>query len=271
MAVAKILFVDDEKNVLRSLQRLLMDDDYDILTASTGEEGLALLDDNPEVPLIISDYRMPGMDGVAFLQQACVKQPDSIRIVLSGFADTASVVAAINDGQIYKFIPKPWNDDDLKVTIEKAVEVYYLHQKNKELAEQLLRSNTELKTLNSGLENLVKERTADLVFQNKALVFSQNILHSLPVAVLGLDCDGLIVQSNKMANEIFAGSGSLAGMSSKAVLPQCLLDLLPQVDPQTLLNERVSVAGGQYLARMSLISPKGTQFGLSVVLVPLSE
>lgn len=272
MTEAKILFVDDEKNVLRSLQRLFMEADYEILTAESGEEGLALLAENPDVVLVVSDYRMPGMDGVEFLRQVCEKQPNSIRIVLSGYADTASVVAAINEGEIYRFIPKPWDDEELKTTIEKALEVGLLHQENKRLSEELLQSNEELKALNRGLEDQVKERVASLVFQNKTLVFSQNILHCLPIGVIGIDSDRLIVQSNKMADKILSQNNcSVAGMSSQTVLPEKIVDLVNHFQPDLEVNESISIKGNHYLVRIALISSKSSQFGTVVVFVPAND
>ncbi len=124
----RILLVDDERNVLRSLQRTFLDEDYEILTACSGSEGLSILESVSPVQVIISDYRMPEMNGVDFLREVCKKWPDTVRIVLSGYADTVSIVSAINDGEIYKFIPKPWNDDELKVAIANALERYYLNQ-----------------------------------------------------------------------------------------------------------------------------------------------
>ncbi|MBU4151546.1 MAG: response regulator, partial [Proteobacteria bacterium] len=143
--VVKILCVDDEKNVLRALQRLFMDEDYEILTASNGAEALELLTEQQKsVQLVISDYRMPGMDGVEFLKQVNERWPATIRIVLSGYADTASVGDAINEGQIYKFIPKPWNDEELKSTISKALEVYFLRLKNERLSDELMEAYLRL-------------------------------------------------------------------------------------------------------------------------------
>ncbi len=143
----KILFVDDEKNVLNALQRLFLDDDYTILLASSGEEGLEVLKEEENVQIVISDYRMLGMNGVTFLKEVCKFWPDTVRIVLSGYADTTAVISAINDGEIYKFIPKPWNDDELKVTIFNAIERYDLYKKNKILIQQLSNKQAELKSL----------------------------------------------------------------------------------------------------------------------------
>jgi two-component system NtrC family sensor kinase len=125
----KILCVDDEINVLNSLKRLFMDNDYEILTAGSGAEGLDVLRQEAGIQVILSDYRMPEMNGVEFLRAACEIKSDPVRIVLSGYADTATVVAAINEGRIYKFIPKPWNDDDLKLAVEHSLERFYLRKK----------------------------------------------------------------------------------------------------------------------------------------------
>ncbi len=147
----KLLCVDDERNVLRAMERIFMDDDYEILTAASGEEGLTLFEENPGIQVVISDYRMPGMNGVEFLRQVFETYPDTVRIVLSGYADTASVVAAINEGQIYKFVAKPWNDEELRQTVAKAVESFALHHQNKELEKELDDLKRELAALKSTL------------------------------------------------------------------------------------------------------------------------
>ncbi|MDO3377419.1 response regulator [Geoalkalibacter halelectricus] len=193
----KILCVDDEKNVLRALQRVFLDEDYEMLAALSGPEGLEILEREENIQVVISDYRMPEMTGVEFLQEVCRRRPDTVRIVLSGYADTAAVVDAINEGQIYKFIPKPWNDDELRVTIDNALERFFLQARNRELMAELSDSNEELRHLNENLEQMVGERTAELVFRNQVLVAAQNILHALPVAVIGIDCDDQVAYCNQ--------------------------------------------------------------------------
>ena len=192
----KILCVDDEPNVIKALNRLFMDENYEIFTATSGEEGLALLAEQWDIQVVISDYRMPGMNGVEFLKAVYEGWPETIRIVLSGYADTASVVAAINEGQIYKFIGKPWKDEELKDAINEAIEYYGLERKNKELARKLQDTNAELQIHNEALEKLVVDRTAELVYQNQLLRQSQKILEHLPVGVVGIDSSGFIVQGN---------------------------------------------------------------------------
>jgi two-component system NtrC family sensor kinase len=131
----RILLVDDEINVLRSLERTFLDEEYEILTALSGTGGLSVLQDVSPVQVVISDYRMPQMNGVDFLREVCRRWPDTVRMVLSGYADTAVVISAINEGEIYKFIPKPWNDDELRIAIINALERYSLNKKNNELTE----------------------------------------------------------------------------------------------------------------------------------------
>jgi two-component system NtrC family sensor kinase len=241
----RILCVDDERNVLKALQRVFLDDDYELLTASTGDEGLRILKETKPVQIVIADYRMPGMNGVEFLREVCQRWPETVRIVLSGYADTASIVEAINEGQIYKFIPKPWNDEDLRVTISNALERYFLQKKNIQLADELKKRNRELEALNNSLERLVRERTAELQFQNSVLERAQNILDSLPVGVIGIDSDGLIVQANRRAMEIISRDGvGLIGMESEMVLPKDLLSALGpergsgQIYRELILNGR---------------------------------
>lgn len=216
----RILCVDDEHNVLRSLERIFIDDDYEILTAGSGEEGLSLLAETPGVQVVISDYRMPGMNGIDFLKEVCNRWPDTVRIVLSGYADTAAVVSAINEGQIYKFIPKPWNDDELRVNIIKAIETFTLHRNNIRLANELRLKNDELQHLNQNLERLVVERNSELVLQNRALIHAQNILQLLPVGVIGVVPDGVIVQLNLEAVTIVGGEmDTILGEKMDDVLP----------------------------------------------------
>jgi response regulator RpfG family c-di-GMP phosphodiesterase len=124
-----ILFVDDEANILQSLKRLFRREPYTILSASSGKEGLKLLAETP-VDLLISDHRMPEMTGVEFMAEVKRRFPDIMRIILTGYTDVNSITAAINEGNVYKFILKPWEDDRLKETIREALEVYGLQMKN---------------------------------------------------------------------------------------------------------------------------------------------
>jgi two-component system NtrC family sensor kinase len=191
----KILCVDDERNVLRALERIFLDDNYEIVLAGSGEEGLRAMEEPGPFQVVISDYRMPVMNGVEFLKGVYERWPETVRIVLSGYADASAIVAAINEGHIYRFIPKPWNDEELRVTIQNCVERYFLLKKNSELLK-------ELGAANMALEVKVQERTEELELRNRALEFSQSLLGNLPVGVVGIDANGMIAYCNGVASTL---------------------------------------------------------------------
>jgi two-component system NtrC family sensor kinase len=247
---AKILFVDDERSVLRAIERLFLDDEYEILTALSGEEGLAVLESVASMQVVVSDYRMPRMNGVDFLKQVHARWPDTIRIVLSGYADTATVVAAVNEGQIYRFVGKPWNDDELRITLDNAVETYNLNQMNRALTERLQEYNEELADLNRNLQQRVEEETAELVARNVELSRAQQILDSLPCAVLGLDPDGTIIHCNRKGDDFFsAGVGSLVGTSGALCLPTEIMELVAEVSAIGELRSEVAAGDRNFLVR----------------------
>ncbi|HAN47569.1 MAG TPA: GGDEF domain-containing protein, partial [Nitrospira sp.] len=124
-----LLLVDDEPDILNSLKRLLRRSGYRILTAGSAAEGLELLALN-SVQVIVSDQRMPNMSGSEFLGRVKILYPDSMRIVLSGYTEVAALTDAINRGAIYKFVTKPWNDDDLRRVIREAF-VAHAHKATK--------------------------------------------------------------------------------------------------------------------------------------------
>ena len=136
----RILFVDDEENVLRSLKRLFMSEDYTVLTALSGPDGLAVLKE-VEVPVIISDQRMPVMTGAEFLEKSRELSPDSVRIILTGYADVEAAIGAINRGGAYRYVSKPWNDNELLLVIKDAFDKYRLVKENKYLTELTIQQN----------------------------------------------------------------------------------------------------------------------------------
>lgn len=162
MEMPIVLFVDDEPNILKTLRRLFMDEDYDVHTAGNGREALELIAGGLQPTLIISDQRMPEMGGAEFLAQAAVLVPDSIRMVLTGYADINAAVMAINRGGIYRYIMKPWNDDDLKLTVREALAHFKLVAENRALSQELAEKNRHLAQMNEQLEVMVKARTSEL-------------------------------------------------------------------------------------------------------------
>jgi DNA-binding NtrC family response regulator len=141
-----VLYVDDEINNLNSFKAAFRRD-FEIYTAQSAREGRKVLDSN-EIGVIITDQRMPGMTGIEFLESILSIYPDTIRILLTGFSDMNAVMDAINRGQVYKYLVKPWQNDELKLYIQNALEIYHLRKENKDLAHKLQLANKELELLN---------------------------------------------------------------------------------------------------------------------------
>jgi len=165
-----LLFVDDELNILNSLKRLFRKENYQILTASSGQEGLELLKKTDEsISLIISDQRMPEMNGAQFLEKAKEIFPDAIRFLLTGYSDIDAIVNAINKGEIHRYLAKPWNDNDLILQVRQAIEQYELVLENRRLLSLSQKQNKELNELNRNLEKKVNERTLEIKEKNEEL------------------------------------------------------------------------------------------------------
>ena len=141
-----VLYVDDEINNLNSFKASFRRD-FEIYTAQSARVGRKIFD-SYEIGVIITDQRMPGMTGIEFLESILSIYPDTIRILLTGFSDMNAVMDAINRGQVYKYLVKPWQNDELKLYIQNALEVYHLRKENKELAHKLHLANIELEMLN---------------------------------------------------------------------------------------------------------------------------
>lgn len=131
-----LLLVDDEPNILKSLSRVFDEEGYEIFTAGSPEEALDLLK-NQNVDVIISDQRMPTMTGSEFLSRVKKQYPDTIRMILSGYADFNAIQSAINEGSIYKFLNKPWDNDELKKNVYEAFKQHTLNMKHKEQEQEL--------------------------------------------------------------------------------------------------------------------------------------
>lgn len=173
---ATLLCVDDEPNILNALRRLLRPNGYEVQVATGGSEGLALLERAP-VDLVISDMRMPEMDGAAFLAQVKARWPDTVRLLLTGYADMASTVSAINQGQIARYLSKPWNDGELLTAVRDALEVKFLQAERRRLEALTATQNRDLLNLTAKLEDKVRERTAQLSGALKAVESSRASMH----------------------------------------------------------------------------------------------
>ncbi|MGA1867906.1 MAG: response regulator [bacterium] len=225
--VPSILFVDDEQNVLRSIKRLFRtENNYQLYFAQSAKEALDILE-KTIMHIIVTDFRMPEINGVNFLKKVRESYPHTIRMILSGFADIRSIVEAINEGEIYKFIPKPWDNEDFKLTITNAIERYYLFKKNHELTEIIRKQNRELRSLNEELEERVILRTQDLLAQNKVLSLSQQVIHYLPFPLMAFNNDGIVVMENNEAQRLMGKS--LLNARDSDFLPCEIVKLMEEV------------------------------------------
>jgi response regulator RpfG family c-di-GMP phosphodiesterase len=191
-----LLLVDDELSILKSLKRLLRKEKYQVLTATNGREALDVLTNaDKEVSLIISDQRMPEMTGAQFLAEAVNIAPDSVRFLLTGYADLNAVAEAVNKGRIHRYITKPWDDDEINELIRMALSQVELRIENKRLTELTERQNAELAKLNKDLEKKVQERTWALQVQNKMLKGANTTLEKSVMNVIRL-LSSLVEYSN---------------------------------------------------------------------------
>jgi len=140
-----VLYVDDEENNLFSFKAVFRVK-YQVYTAISGDEALKILGEKP-IEIIITDQRMPNMTGVEFLEKVIEKFPDPMRLLLTGYADMNAVVDAVNKGKIFHYLSKPWNEDELDITINRAYEAYLHKEKLKEENKQLGTSNDQLEFL----------------------------------------------------------------------------------------------------------------------------
>lgn len=211
-----VLLVDDEDSILSSLKRLLRREAYEVLTANGGQAGLDELA-RRRVDVIVSDQRMPGMSGVEFLHQAKELYPDTVRMVLSGYADLQSITDAINEGAIYKFLSKPWDDEMLKSEIGEAFRRKALHDENKRLTEQVRETNAALVRVNAQLQEALEVQRHRTELGESALAAVQEIVNCLPVPLLGVDLDGMLVFANADATRRFAGRPLLGALVAEAL------------------------------------------------------
>jgi response regulator RpfG family c-di-GMP phosphodiesterase len=156
-----VLCVDDEKNILSSMKRLLRKQPCHLLTAESGANALTLMAEH-KVHIIISDMRMPNMSGAELLEQVAQKSPDTYRILLTGFADMESTVAAVNKGKIHRYMQKPWDNDELIAVIEEGIESVTLKVENQRLQQRVAEQNKQLKQSNLALEDKVLLRTKQI-------------------------------------------------------------------------------------------------------------
>jgi diguanylate cyclase (GGDEF)-like protein len=221
-----LLLVDDEPSILASLKRLLRGEGYRILTANSGQQGLDVLAAHP-VDVIVSDQRMAGMTGVEFLRAVRQSYPDTVRLVLSGFTELQSVTDAVNAGAIYKFLTKPWDDDQLRANIQEAFSYGAMANENRLLTLQVHTASQKLAAANRRLESVLARQRRELEHGAISLDIAHEVLDHVPVAVLASDDAGTIVLANRAASCLFAEHGRTLGGDLRRLFPRLPM-LLPE-------------------------------------------
>jgi len=190
-----VLFVDDDRITLRALEHAMRDEPYRSLFVLSGSQALDIMA-SETVAVVLTDLIMPEMDGMLLLDRVQAKYPETVRVVLSTLSDTTSILEAINDGSVYRYIVKPWNREELKITIRQALELFEIQQKNKQLINQLERNNRIL-------EQRVTQRTRQLLDANSQAEIGKHvsqIVHNLnnPLQIIfgNVDLAGLVLSSD---------------------------------------------------------------------------
>jgi len=255
-----LLLVDDEENIVSALKRLFRRDGYRVITACSAAEGLQRLAET-EVDVIISDQRMPGMTGVEFLRQAKALYPDTVRMTLSGFTDLQSIIDAVNEGAVYKFLTKPWDDERLRAHVVEAFRRKELADENRRLDLEVTGANREMAELNARLERLLGQQREQAALLQTSAGGAHELLDSLPQAVLGLDPDGLLAYVNETARQWLPAEQLPLGMAPGPLLAPALA--LPPGGTGTLL-----VHGQRCRAwKRSVYTPDGRPRGEMLVLM----
>jgi diguanylate cyclase (GGDEF)-like protein/PAS domain S-box-containing protein len=216
-----LLLVDDEPNILSALKRQLRGSGLRILTAPGGKEGLALLQ-SESIDVIVSDQRMPGMTGVDFLRSVKTSHPHTVRIVLSGFTELQSVTDAVNEGAIYKFLTKPWDDTQLRGHIEEAILHKEMADENRRLDLEVRTANQDLARANRQLEGVLRQQQSELARTGISLDIVREALQHVPLPILGLDDEQVVAFANVAAQQLFGQDGMQLGGSAELFMPQLL-------------------------------------------------
>ncbi|MDR3370344.1 HD domain-containing phosphohydrolase [Rhodoferax sp.] len=270
-----ILCVDDEPSILSALRRLFRAKGFQVRVAEGGQAGLEVLASEP-IDLVISDMRMPEMDGVVFLEQVRQRWPDTMRLLLTGYADITSIMGAINRGEIYRYIAKPWDDNDIILIVRSALQQRAMEQEQRRLQALIKAQNEELKVLNASLEAKVAERTADLKQSNSALQVANeqlknNFITSIKIftSLIELRASHLAGHSRRVADLARRLAQKLA-LSNKAAQEVFVAGLLHEIGKvgfdDDLLNTPVAMLNTAQLQAFRKHPPRAAQ-----LLFPLPE
>lgn len=246
-----ILIVDDEPNMLNSLERLLDEDGYAVHRAKGRLEGFTILEKIPDIGVILPDQRMLQMTDFKFSRLVKSNHNSKIRKILSGYSELQTLTEAIIEGFIFTFVCKPWDDELLLKTINEAFEYNELLEKNRRLSQELIETNCKLEQLNGELEARINEKTYNLKLHIASLKAQHETLEYFPFGVIGLDNDLIVVLEDAKARILLTGSSAL-GLHVLRALKAEIQDVLPETNHMIHGND------------ILFMEPKHDQFSLQI-------
>ena len=258
----RLLLLDDEENVLSSLKRLFRRDGYEIYAATEATKAFEILAEHP-IGVVISDQRMPGMSGTEFLRRVKELYPDTVRIVLSGYTELQAATDAINEGAIYRFLTKPWDDNQLRTAIRDAFLQLELARENDRLDREARQANAELASMNDQLQALLAEKSRRMARDATVLGVAQEAVDHVPVPVIGVDGEGMVVLANAAARRLVPGLAP-GGLTSD--LPQALARCLDSV--RLDVPESLQLNGREWLGVKRSMGHQSGSTGWLLMLVP---
>jgi two-component system, sensor histidine kinase and response regulator len=252
-----VLFLDDEQNVLNSIKRVFMDEPYGIALASTADEAMAIIKQE-HIKVVLSDQRLPGLSGVQFLHRVKAQFPEVVRILFTAYADLTSAEQAINIGEVYRFINKPWNPNELKTAVVAAMYHYDLVMENRQLLEVMKVKNQQLQLANCRLKVLYdvqKEFSSTLSHELRTPLAS--IKAAIDIVISGTAGESTAPQKNilgkakdnvdrlnRLINDILDLAHMESGKADLDFQPGKINDVLSSV---CMMQEAVAGSKGLYL------------------------
>ena len=243
----RLLIVDDEEAILETMYFTFMDL-YETFTSTDASKALEILDESSPIACVITDQRMPGMTGVDFLAEASRRHPETVRIMLTGFADVEATIQAINDGHVYAYVTKPWEPDELKQTVKRAVEHNQLAAENSRLVAQLRDTN----------------------------YFLEAVMDRLDTGALALDVEGIVRAANRPAREHLDLGEDPRGTSMGSVLEKLGMQTLGDtvmrlLDESEAAYEDVQTTAGGRPIRLRISAQRLEEVGSVVLFKEISH
>jgi FixJ family two-component response regulator len=249
---SRILVVDDEEAILETMT-FTFEDDYEVFTSQSALKGLDVLDERAPVAVVISDQRMPEMTGVEFLARVFQRHPTTVRIMLTGFADMDATIRAINDGHVYAYVTKPWEPEQLKQIVRRAIDHHRLATENERLLHELRGANA----------------------------FLQAVMDQLDLGAVAVDAAGMVREVNRPARSYLGLSGDPRGQGLEAVLGGRGLDALASLAQRAVQHgetglEEIELTPGDRnlrlrVRRQKLIDRDGSEIGGVLLLREISH